>query len=91
MKLLLKYLQPYKWLVILILGLAAMNTGFSLIDPILFGKLVNLANAYHVSLLNGKSGSATNYFDGFTWEHPGVWFIIICSINLLITPSFPKK
>ena len=46
MKILLKYLKPYKWLVILVLLLAAINIGFSLIDPILFGKLVNLGS-YH--------------------------------------------
>lgn len=44
MKILLHYLKPYKWLVILTIFLAAINTGFSLIDPILLGKMVNLAN-----------------------------------------------
>ena len=43
MKVLLKYLKPYRWLVVLTLTLAALNIGFSLVDPILFGKLVNLA------------------------------------------------
>ena len=46
MKILLHYLKPYKWLVALTLVLAAINIGFSLIDPIIFGKLVDLAN-YH--------------------------------------------
>ncbi|MGB3153912.1 MAG: ABC transporter ATP-binding protein [Chitinophagaceae bacterium] len=46
MKTLLKYLKPYKWLVALVLLLAAINIGFSLIDPIIFGKLVNLGS-YH--------------------------------------------
>lgn len=46
MKILLQYLKPYKWLVILVLFLAAVNIGFSLFDPIIFGKLINLAN-YH--------------------------------------------
>ncbi|NOT49777.1 MAG: ABC transporter ATP-binding protein [Chitinophagaceae bacterium] len=46
MKILFKYLKPYKWLVGLVLLLAAINIGFSLIDPIIFGKLVNLAT-YH--------------------------------------------
>ncbi|MEO7984036.1 MAG: ABC transporter transmembrane domain-containing protein, partial [Bacteroidota bacterium] len=46
MKILLKYLKPYKWLVGLVLFLAAVNIGFSLIDPIIFGKLVNLGS-YH--------------------------------------------
>src|SRR5688572_6870422 len=46
MKILFGYLKPYKWLVGLVLLLAAINIGFSLLDPIIFGKLVNLA-AYH--------------------------------------------
>ena len=43
MKILIQYLKPYKWLVILVLCLAAINIGFSLFDPIIFGKLINLA------------------------------------------------
>ncbi|MBD0351254.1 MAG: hypothetical protein ICV65_08890, partial [Flavisolibacter sp.] len=46
MKILLQYLKPYKFLVTLVLILAAANISFSLIDPIIFGKLVNLANNY---------------------------------------------
>ena len=46
MKILFKYLAPYKWLVLLTMVLAAINIGFSLIDPIIFGKLINLANEH---------------------------------------------
>ncbi|MFN8290026.1 MAG: ABC transporter ATP-binding protein [Chitinophagaceae bacterium] len=46
MKTLIQYLRPYKWLVGLVLFLAAINIGFSLVDPIIFGKLVNLGS-YH--------------------------------------------
>lgn len=46
MKILLHYLKPYRWLVVLVLSLAAVNIGFSLIDPIVFGKLINLANEH---------------------------------------------
>lgn len=46
MKILLKYLKPYKWLVVLTIFLAAINTGFSLFDPIIFGKMINLANRH---------------------------------------------
>lgn len=46
MRILLQYLKPYKWLVVLVLVLAAINIGFSLVDPIIFGRLVNLANHY---------------------------------------------
>jgi len=46
MKILFKYLRPHRFLVGLVLFLAAINIGFSLVDPILFGKLINLAT-YH--------------------------------------------
>jgi ATP-binding cassette, subfamily B, bacterial len=46
MKILFQYLKPYKWLVALVMLLASINIGFSLIDPIIFGKLVNLGT-YH--------------------------------------------
>ncbi|MCG2616445.1 ABC transporter ATP-binding protein/permease [Terrimonas sp. NA20] len=46
MKILFKYLKPYKWLVSIVLILAAINIGFSLVDPIIFGKLVSLATLH---------------------------------------------
>jgi ATP-binding cassette, subfamily B, bacterial len=49
MKILLRYLKPHKWLVILVLTLAAINIGFSLFDPIIFGKLINLANLHQTN------------------------------------------
>ena len=53
MKILLHYLKPYKWLVGLVLVLAAINIGFSLIDPIIFGKLINLATRHqNIDLFN---------------------------------------
>lgn len=51
MKILFRYLKPYKWLVILTLALAGINIGFSLFDPIIFGKLVDLAS-YHQTTEN---------------------------------------
>jgi len=41
MKILLNYLKPYKWLVLLALALAAINQTFSMLDPWLFGKLLD--------------------------------------------------
>jgi len=46
MKILLKYLKPHKWLVALVLLLAAINISFSLIDPIIFGRLIDLGYKY---------------------------------------------
>lgn len=48
MKILFRYLKPYKWLVLLTMLLAGINIGFSLFDPIIFGHLVDLAS-YHQS------------------------------------------
>src|SRR5215211_2484386 len=47
MKILLEYLKPYKWLVVLVLVLAAANIGFSMMDPIIFGRLINFAYEYN--------------------------------------------
>lgn len=41
MKLLLQYLKKHKWMVVLALVLAAMNIGFSLMDPAITGKLMD--------------------------------------------------
>lgn len=49
MKILLHYLKPHKWLVAFVLFLAAINIGFSLIDPYIFGKLIDLGYKYHDS------------------------------------------
>jgi ATP-binding cassette, subfamily B, bacterial len=46
MKILLQYLKPHKLLVFLVLLLAAINIGFSLIDPIIFGRIIDFANTY---------------------------------------------
>ncbi len=46
MKILYRYLLPYKWMVGLALLLATVNTSFSLLDPIIFGKIVNRAADY---------------------------------------------
>ena len=48
MKLLIHYLRPYRWLVALSLLLAAINQVFSLLDPLIFGKIIDqLANNPH--------------------------------------------
>jgi len=49
MKILFQYLKPYKWLVTLVMLLAAINIGFSLFDPIIFGKLINIANIHQAN------------------------------------------
>lgn len=99
MKILYKYLAPYKWLVGLTILLAAVNMGFSLIDPILFGKLVNLANEFQQS----KNGAAPMTQQTFFWVYEtverngkpymqiGVWWIIILSITVAMISRIAKN
>ena len=88
MKILLHYLRPYKWLVALVLFLAAVNIGFSLVDPIIFGKLVNLANHF----ANNKNEYDV---DRFFWSfkenpHYGVAALLIASISVAMISRIAK-
>ena len=95
MKILWHYLKPHKWLVLVTLLMAGINTGFSLADPILFGKLVNLA-ADHFS---GVEGLSNNQFfwtfhkitrKGVPYWELGVFVIIIFSISVAMISRIAK-
>ena len=64
MKILITYLKPYKWLVFLVMFLASINIGFSLVDPILFGRLVDLANGHQGSRIKVEQDGVLNYLFG---------------------------
>ncbi len=85
MKILLQYLKPHKWLVVLTLFLAAINTGFSLIDPIIFGKLVNLALDYKVN-----SGNYSTE-DFFTKPYNSVLWLLLASIGVAMISRLAKN
>ncbi|NBO58063.1 MAG: ABC transporter ATP-binding protein [Chitinophagia bacterium] len=53
MKLLIGYLKPYKWLIALTLLLATINTVFSLIDPIIFGRIIKLSQEINTDQESG--------------------------------------
>ncbi|HEX6913975.1 MAG TPA: ABC transporter ATP-binding protein [Chitinophagaceae bacterium] len=64
MKLLLQYLKPYKWLVVLALFLAAINQVFSLFDPWLIGRVIdNFAN-HPKTFDNGAPRTESQYIGG---------------------------
>ena len=88
MKILLHYLKPYKWLVTLVLSLAAVNIGFSLVDPILLGKLINLAAA---RVNDPRAIDENRFFNSFSWNQPGVWFIVACSITVAMISRIAKN
>ena len=96
MKILLQYLKPYKWLVGLTLLLATINIGFSLIDPIILGKLINLAN-YHQST---TELTWNDYLFGkFDWvnklkEHEilyGIVWLLTASISVAMISRIAKN
>ena len=91
MKILLGYLKPYKWLVLLTLVLAAINTGFSLFDPIIFGRIVNLSNEYILSKKAGHPFSFDRFFMTFSWSHPGVINLLLFSIGVAMMSRIAKN
>lgn len=82
MKLLLKYLAPYKWLVGLALLLAAINQSFSMLDPYFFGKLLDkyAMHPYDVGHFNEKKQfvvEGTRSQSEFIWGVLGFLGILI--------------
>ncbi len=96
MKILFKYLQPFKGLVALILLLATINIGFSLCDPIIFGKLINLAN-YHQN--NNELGEPDYFFGKLVWINKqnksetlyGIIWLLIASISVAMISRIAKN
>ena len=62
MKLLYGYLKPYKWLIALTMLLATANTVFSLIDPIIFGRIIKLSQDINTRQENGNAFDWNEFF-----------------------------
>ncbi|MEO5944636.1 MAG: ABC transporter ATP-binding protein [Ferruginibacter sp.] len=91
MKILIHYLKPHKWLVIFTLLMASVNIGFSLVDPILLGKLINLANSHQGSGVPPAHNFDWNrFFNSFSWNKPGVWFLLTASISVAMVSRIAK-
>lgn len=78
-------------MVVLVLFLAAVNISFSLIDPILFGKLVNLANEYLKSTEEGNPMGSERFYWNWSWTAPGVAFLLACSIGVAMISRIAKN
>ncbi len=95
MKILFHYLKPLKWLVVFTLLMAAINIGFSLIDPILLGKLVNLASEFQNK--TNTSGSIDFFWNyehvirkGKPYLQLGVFYILFFSISVAMVSRIAK-
>ena len=74
-------------MVFLVLILAALNIGFSLIDPIIFGKLVNLANEY----TNNRASFTEGEFL-YSFNPPyGVIALLLASIGVAMISRIAKN
>lgn len=87
MKILLSYLTPYKKLIILALLLATINIGFSLLDPIILGKLVRLAGEHQKA--NGGM-SANQFFLSFSKPYYGVLCLLVASVSVAMISRIAK-
>lgn len=73
MKILLRYLKPYKWLVMLALLMAAINQVFSMLDPYLFGRMFDklITHPHQIGVFDEKKNfipTATRTQTQFIWE-----------------------
>ncbi|HQD08744.1 MAG TPA: ABC transporter ATP-binding protein, partial [Flavihumibacter sp.] len=80
MQILFQYLKPYKWLVFLTLLLAGINTGFSLIDPIIFGRIIKVA-------FNYKTYADSQDLKGFI---NAVGWLLLASIGVAMVSRIAK-
>lgn len=82
MKTLLYYIKPYKWLAVFTMLLAGTNIGFSLIDPIILGRIINLAADY---IKDPKP------FQPFWWNFAGaVGYLLLLSIGVAMVSRIAK-
>ncbi len=85
MKLLLSYLKRYKGLVFLSFILAALNQGFSLLDPVFFGKMIDRAKSIWDTGVINEQG----YYEHITmarWEYMqviGQFTLILISVAMV--------
>jgi len=64
MKILMQYLKPYKWLVLLALLLAAINQTFSMFDPMIFGKIIDLFANHPKTFDDGTARTESQFISG---------------------------
>jgi ATP-binding cassette subfamily B protein len=72
MRTLLKYIAPYKWMVALALLLAAINQTFSMLDPYLFGQMLDKFGVHPKEYGHYEAGKVF-VRDGFRSQSDFVW------------------
>ncbi|MCD2423449.1 ABC transporter ATP-binding protein/permease [Niabella pedocola] len=79
MRILLRYIKPYRWLVVLALFLAAINQIFSLFAPLISGKLLDLfaTHPHHFDHAKTAPRSEHEYLFGGNGYHGLLFFLML--------------
>ena len=88
MKILIKYLSPYRWQLTLAMLLAAVNQVFSLLDPTIFGKMIDYLNTCGVVGKNGHILTPTVEYKDFV-SHIGL--LLGMSIGVAMVSRIAKS
>lgn len=79
MKILIQYIKPYRWLIGVALFLATINQVFSMFDPYLIGRVIDLFAGHPHSF--DKAGklfrSESQFLFGHTNEHGLIYFLLL--------------
>ncbi|SEW00382.1 ATP-binding cassette, subfamily B [Chitinophaga sp. YR573] len=83
MKLFLHYLKSYKWLIVLALFLASINQVFSLLDPYIFGKIIDMFASHPHTDAKALPRSQSGYINGVLW-------LLLASISVAMISRIAK-
>jgi len=89
MKILLSYLNPYKWLIALALFLAAMNQVFSLFSPWIAGRILDLF-ANHPHVFPDKTTRTEHQFFFGQGQYHGLLFFLLLLIGTAMVSRIAK-
>ncbi|MDQ6902697.1 MAG: ABC transporter ATP-binding protein/permease [Bacteroidota bacterium] len=89
MKLLIQYLKPYKWLVVLCLFMAAINQTFSLFSPWITGNVLDLF-VNHPHIFPDKTPRSQNEFFFGEGKYHGLLFFLLLLIGTAMVSRIAK-
>ncbi len=89
MKILLRYIQPYRWLLALALLLAGINQTFSLFDPMIGGKLLDLFVNHPFTYPNGQARTGNDFLFGNT-EYKGALYFLALLVGTAMMSRIAK-
>jgi ATP-binding cassette subfamily B protein len=91
MKILIQYIKPYRWLIVLALFLAAINQIFSMFDPMLIGMVIDdFANHPHYFDAAKKIARTDSDFFWGKNAHHGLLFFLILLVGTAMVSRIAK-